>query len=72
MAPPSDGKSAADFWRRLASVKNAAEWDGQMLSTTNKLAPLIEYSGPRRFMGLDIEGIDIRQAMDDDGYWPVI
>jgi hypothetical protein len=56
---------AADFWNRLANVKNAAEWDGQMLSTTNKLAPLLEYSAPRRFMGLNVEGFDVARAMDE-------
>ena len=61
----ADDMRAGDFWGRLAGVKNASEWDGQMLSTTNKLAPLLEYSGPRRFMGLNIEGVDIAQAMDE-------
>ena len=60
----SEGDSRAiDFWQRLADVKNAAEWDGQMLSTTNKLAPLVEYSGPRRFMGLNVEGVNIAQPV---------
>src|SRR5262249_40182529 len=56
---------SVDFWQRLAAAKNVTEWDGQMLSTTNKLAPLLEYSGPRRFMGLNVEGIDIARVMNE-------
>jgi hypothetical protein len=61
----ADDMRAADFWQRLEGMKRGEEWDGQMLSTTNKLAPLLEYSGPRRFMGLNIEGLDIPRAMDE-------
>ena len=56
---------AIDFWQRLAFAKSGAEWDGQMLSTTNKLSPLVEYSGPRRFMGLNVEGLDIGKVMSE-------
>jgi hypothetical protein len=56
---------AVDFWQRLASAKTGAEWDGQMLSTTNKLSPLVEYSGPRRFMGLNVEGLDVGKVMNE-------